>query len=280
MRYSAPKRNLDDFSFSIAANQKDSNCKTFYPFAFSQEHFKEKITSQIWSPIVFKNDYRKRVNFEKSHLLTFDFDQGTTLEEAVDHLQNWGAWGVIGLSRNHQLEKSTPSGKVSPPCDRFRMILKAGSWCEDLDQYEFTMKRYIEKLKCDSCGDGGRMFYPCTRIFYSQEGEPVDWLLLPKEFHKKKTEKILRKKNTIKTHTEKGVIPKWVLEKLRFGAPVGRRKSYCYSVAWELAEYGYHKEEIINVIMNSPLADCGEKEVIDAANGGYRKANQSFGGHG
>ena len=73
------------------------------------------IISNNWSPIIFKNNYRKSINFKSCQFLVLDYDDGYSLNKAIEEFKNYKH--IIATTKSHQVKKGD---KV---CDRFRVIL-------------------------------------------------------------------------------------------------------------------------------------------------------------
>lgn len=266
---------------------KETNAKaykTFYPVEATDEELKTIITTKVWSPIIFKDLHRRKISYESCELLAFDFDNGKmTVDMAIDLIKNWDCYGVIGTTKSHQKEKTSTGGKTEPACDRFRLVLKAFSACTDWEQYEYNMSQFFKKLPCDrSCKDAARFFYPCTEIVFSQNGNPIDWVLLPEGFMREPERKAEAAQNIL-MHRNNGTVPDWVTRRLTHGAKQGDRHRFCYAIGLELTEIGYTTEEIIAAVMGGPLSEIGADDVREAVWYGARKARggtESFGSAG
>lgn len=249
------------FSVSPIKDLKAKARKIFHPFRGSQRSLTYVVTHRVWSPITFKDNHRRKASFQSASLLAFDFDDGRlTIPEAIELVENWGVWAIIGTTKSHQKEKAAGE-LVQPPCDRFRLIFKASSVCTDREQYEYNMDQYIAKLPCDrSCRDGARFYFPCVEIVHVSEGEPIDWLELPKNYRREQQRQAAAMARA-KTHRVKGTVPTWVGKYLVSGVAQGNRHRICYAVAAELAAIGYGEEEIVQQLLSSPLSSIGEKDV-------------------
>ena len=124
----------------------------------------EIICQKHWSPIVFKDSYRKAVNFLYADWIALDFDSPeTTLKDA---LNIWcDTAHIIGTTRNHQKIKHPGASNEAGPCDRFRVVLKLTERCLSGKDYSFTAKRLQNIYSADrQATDCARFFYPCTEI--------------------------------------------------------------------------------------------------------------------
>jgi hypothetical protein len=116
-----------------------------------------------YSPGQFIDNYRKKDNFiQKSNLIMFDIDNGTTIAEAMVLLSNYR--GYIATTRSHQKEKN---GVV---CDRFRVILVSKfEFNLSIDEHKRTMKNMAEFL-------GLTVDYAAvdvSRFYFAHDGEVI-----------------------------------------------------------------------------------------------------------
>lgn len=245
-------------NFSVAAmndlSRKDQ--KTFYERKVWKDEFLKVITTSIWSPIIFEGSKRAERNFLRCGLIGLDFDNGKlTLQNAIDMVDDWNVPAIIGVTKSHQKEKNG-----NPPCDRFRIVMRASSFCTDLQQYKHNMREYIKKLPADNaCKGGAQLFRPCAEIVYQRSGEPIDWLIAPAP--NKKAEIV--KQKTIELHKQLEKPPQWMKHYLTKGTKKSRHNA-TYAVGKALVEFGFELDEIISVIMESPLSTIGEEDVREA----------------
>ena len=241
----------------------------------------EKVmTTRTWSPILWKEGHRKKLNFLQAQLIALDFDSGVwTLEHAKEFFLDYQMNVIIGTTKSHQKEKTTSTGAVLPSCDRFRVIVGTSEPCTSLENYEHTMSEIMKKIPCDkSCKDGARFFYPCKDIvLVSEGGNNFSWEEKSEEQKKaeKRTEEF-RSKETL-AHRTNGTIPynikKLLVEGARNVDGKGRHNS-CYVIGAELGKIGYSEPEIVACILkqNSNLKEIGEADVRRAVRNGIEKA--------
>jgi len=212
--------------------------------------------------------------------LTLDFDEGFTLVEAQEWVAKNGYAAIIGTSKSHQKDKVTPSGKIQPACDRFRLVVPFSKNLESLDEYETNMAHVMESLPCDpSCKDGGRFFYPCKEIILKTGGHEFEPLSSEQieELEKIKQHRqalVVRNRDTQK---RSGTLPTWTQRILKHGIPENEsRHQYCYRVGAALAPLGYDEVEIIEVIMasNGNLKDIGIADVRRAVINGFERSRR------
>jgi phage/plasmid-associated DNA primase len=141
-------------TFAPAANEDFENV------TLSVQEFAKSITlGRAFSPQL-KDGKRTSKNFLQSSYLGLDIDSGLTLEEVLadPFIQKYAC--IIYPTENHQKEKIKPSGKVEPPCDRFRVIFVLKNPITDPVEYQAAcrglFKRYPQADR--STGDPGRLF--------------------------------------------------------------------------------------------------------------------------
>ncbi len=241
----------------------------------TRSNFAKLITSKVWSPCVWGGKRLKR-NFISCHYLTLDFDEGFTLAQAEKWLQTNNFAGILGTSKSHQKDKVTPSGKVQPACDRFRLVVPFTKALTDLDEYEINMAAVMESLPCDpSCKDGARFFYPCKEIVFSQQGghyPPLseEEIFSLKEQKRKHLELIV---SNSEVQREKSVIPSWVHEILKYGVDESdSRHQYAYKIGATLENLGYAEAEVVGVLMTSNISEIGVEDVRRAVHNGYARS--------
>lgn len=264
------------------APQITPRVKTFSPVEInSADDLAKIVTNRTWSPIIYKNNHRKKENFAYAEWLGLDIDNGETLASAIETLKEWEVWAMVGTTRSHQKDKVTKGGHVSPPCDRYRIIFKMSSACISCELFEYNVKLYLPPFKGDiHCKDGGRLFYPCSEIVFVQEGTPIDWREFPAGY---KTEKIRKELSAeqIKRHRENGTIPYWVTRKQAEGVRPGGdgtpgRHSACYSIGVELTELGFTVDEITNYLCAGPLIEIGVADVRRQVEWGAKKGRENI----
>lgn len=129
-----------------------------------------------WSPIVFKDQYRNKINFLYSEFTAFDVDNNGHEQYPLGQaIVDWmDSEVIIATTKSHQLPKTT-ANTTYPPADRFRIITRWARRIESLEEYEYNMRRIVKHNEHfdGSCVDGARPFYPCTRIvFHNFSGYP------------------------------------------------------------------------------------------------------------
>ena len=199
------------------------------------------ITRRAWSPIRFRDGYRKGDNFEVAYVVALDFDNGKcTLDEALRRFHCYAH--IIGTTRSHQLEKD---GK--PATDRFRVILKLAAPIGTMGMFKSTLKHLVKHDHPESDQkpkDAGRFFYPCKEVVSVKlDGDLVT--PIPEPPPRPPRDYTLEKqfKN----------IPKWVRSFLKFGAPEGSRNDTSLRISKALTKCGFSYDEIYDLLSKSNM---------------------------
>lgn len=145
------------FSYWPQAKDRFNKYATEGMMLGSDEALPNIMWSRTWSVVVWDPEHRAKVNFKYADWLGLDFDNGPTLDEMTRALADTVC--IIGTTRNHRKEKRGLT------CDRFRVAIKLEHRCENLDDFEFTMKKLVTHYGADtSAMDGARLLYPCSKI--------------------------------------------------------------------------------------------------------------------
>lgn len=127
-----------------------------------------------WSPIVWRGGRRVKEAFLAADYYALDFDKPYDADGAPVNLGTVSRyfcehWFIIGATRSHQKSK----GK-DPPCDRFRLLLKAEETIKKASDYEYNLKALADEVGSDpACVDAARFFFPCTEILEVNVGEDL-----------------------------------------------------------------------------------------------------------
>lgn len=201
-----------------------------------------------WSPIVFKDNYRNKINFLYSDFVGFDVDN--TEGEPYPLGQAMVDWMdsevIIATTKSHQLPKND-----YPPADRFRIITRWARRIESLEEYEYNMRRIIKHNEQfdGSCVDGARPFYPCTRIVFANfKGfpQPVHQVIRETKSMADIAYDYMRAKSNRIPHHVDMFIKKGIV----FGE--GRNISV-YVSALELLRAGTEPEKVLELLRLSPF---------------------------
>ncbi len=86
------------------------------------DELKKAVVKIAWSPGVFKDDHRKKLNFEFAQVIGLDFDEAISMLEVAIRLKKLGLDYAISLTRHHQIPKPQKDDDPKPACDRFRVV--------------------------------------------------------------------------------------------------------------------------------------------------------------
>lgn len=243
---------------SLASGNSIVNFKT-HDLDFAE--LANAVCEKVWSPIVYKDGYRRGENFLSSEIIALDFDSGVSIDYMTKFLEEGDLCGIVGTTKHHQISKD---GKE--PTDRFRVILMAEK-CTSIDDYKETMQFYIKRFKADNCGDGARFFNPCTKIHYiNTSSELIEWA---KAKPKKKI-----KPNEITDYARMLITPR-IRNLLNKNYKTGERNLAVYKLAAELARCGVKFEEVLaEIILNDSLASLPAEEFNRTAKNGWTAGRQ------
>lgn len=255
---------------SFHPNTQDVNIHSIYSKNFRQANDNGspnfvggKIVSFVTSPIVWIDGVRRGNNFAFADWLVLDFDEGMSLEEALEKFGKYTH--VIGTTKSH----GKPKGKDCVVCDRFRVWLKLEDRIEVLEDFTYTTKFYASMHRADAQAiDGARKFLPCREIVSVGQGSLLKGKRKPKQI-----------KRPVEYYSNLPIkfIPKFIQNILATGAPTGSRNYTCFTVAKYLASNGFSEGEILAKILESPLGEeLPRREIEDAVrNGGKAKMQRS-----
>jgi len=234
-----------DFSICNAAADAKKPWSFAGGWAPMKMGIKEAILRFVWSPIVWKDGYRKSDNFSHADYCVLDFDDGLRLTDAIERTfcdMNF----LIGTTKSHGIEKQ---GLIA---DRYRVIIPFTRRITDLNEFCSTMRHYVKFFDSDNtCIDAARFYFPCKTIASVQildaEGclEPIECGNVQKvEF------KYYGKK-----------LPKWIDELLKSDNPIelslnGSINSIIFRVAAGLATCGItDPEQQFKMIKQSKITE-------------------------
>ena len=266
-------------AISFHPDQANIGQKEKYSFGFRHAHIDDPnriakaLCNFVVSPILFKDgynsygyfrhNYRHTSCFLSSNWIGLDFDEGLSLDEGVNLFCD--VTHVICTTKSHQVEK----GK-SPPCDRFRVFLKLPETITDPTEYKDIVRFYVERYEADAkCVDAARFFWPCKEVVSVFCGD-VDETI---EIKKKCVENTVN--FDVSAYRTAKAIPPWIKHWLEFGVPAGQKNTTCLKIGIWLTKCGFSHEEIVKLIMNSPIPDRHdrvEKEVYKKSLNGVRIA--------
>lgn len=223
-----------------------------------------------WSPIVFKDHYRNKINFLYSDFTAFDVDNNGHEQYPLGQaMVDWmDSEVIIATTKSHQLPKND-----YPPADRFRIITRWARRIESLEEYEYNMRRIVKHNEHfdGSCVDGARPFYPCTRIVYANfKGYPQPvHQIIKNEIPKEQSDHIKAFRASINPN-----IPQHIKNFLNDGIHFkGSRNYSVYMSTLTLLEKGMDLEKIVALLEKSPFdrRDFSTSELITAINSAVKK---------
>ena len=236
------------------------------------DDFAKQVCTEIWSPLLWKGGHRGKANFYKSCVVALDFDDGSfTLADAKELIDDFGMSHILATTKSHQLAKTTDTGVIRMPVDRFRLIFIAENYTEDREQYEYNMGQLAEIYGCDkSCKDSARFFWPCKDVISVGKGRRYHWQEFPIDYERDEVARERQRRRLQKY--PKGAFPSWIRDIFRFGVPVGERHVTCYKLGACLSMMSYTEDEIVNLLIRTKLADIGDAEVRRAVQNGIKAA--------
>lgn len=256
---------MSDIAVSFSRKAYDPNDTEYKGFVRKVGHFQDlapHLTKAVWSPIVWKDGQRAKLNFLTADLLSLDFDDGLSLDDGINFCKEAGLAAIIGTTRSHQKEKRTAL-EVKPPCDRFRMIV-AAERCTDIHSYEYTNSVFMDNMACDkSCKDGARLFFPCSEIVWSCfEGKKIKWLEAPPYSPPPQRD------------YQGGEMSGYVRDLINNGSM--ERHKACFIVGARLGKQGFTETDIIEKILRGPMAAIGREDIARAVRNGMAATGRSY----
>lgn len=202
-----------------------------------------------------------------------------TLNDAVEYVTFHDYPAIIATSKSHQKEKKSPSGIVTPPCDRYRLVIELDKTITDTEEYSFMMRDIAKQLPIDkSCKDTARFFYPSPGLHYTHHGlSPFktmnhEELMFRKHEERKKEKKLLIRNAAI---ADKSMLPPRLINILRYGGKEGHRHATAYLAGAELSKFGWDHGSILTELQKTNLADIGIPDLSRAIKNGIKGASQN-----
>lgn len=142
------------------------------PFLPAQTVFKAKeisglneliktILTSAWSPIIFKDGYRRSTNFLGADLLAADVDGTLPLKEAHQILLDLNLFAIVTTTKSHGVNDK----------ERYRVILKSKNHIDNYELYQSTMSEVASLFRGDrSVKDAARFFFPSKSLVFFQSG--------------------------------------------------------------------------------------------------------------
>lgn len=134
------------------------------PWLSTMDALAQCMISFPWAPARYENGHRLEANFLGSSLIALDFDEGKTVEWAIEKFARLRH--IIMTTKSHGIQK----GK-KPPCDRFRVVLFLPYLYSYLPLYKSVLLAYVDLLGADGqAKDGARFFWPSKEIISVKDG--------------------------------------------------------------------------------------------------------------
>ncbi len=215
------------------------------------------ITTRQWSPIVYRGNKRRGDNFASADVIALDVDHGTPLSAAIDAVKTSKVSAIIGTTKSHQVCKGN-----SPACDRYRIILPTKEICRSTEDYQWTVKSFIESFGADTaCKDLARFFFPCTEIAFANKGTLTPWAKYPDYIRERKA---YRHACEVARNIARNTVPRWIAEVLAGKINVfHNRHNTIWRISCALAELGYGLEEIQALMRQTPLVEVNVDQPFD-----------------
>jgi hypothetical protein len=187
------------------------------------------ITTNSWSPILFKGGRRKEEFFDFSDWAVLDYDAGERIEDAINTFSD--CVHVIGTTKSHTEEKH-----------RFRVCIPWEQRITDVRTFKASQKKFVEDHGSDpQCKDGARFYFPCKDIVsIGPEGFRVAVTQPTKELEEPKRDYSRSGFSSAVTFFMKNVIHE------------GRRNTQIYQVAKDLFRIGLDKQVAKQIILKAP----------------------------
>jgi hypothetical protein len=255
-----PSRLHHDWFFPWSKSPMEWGLGQTTSWPFSLTTCAQAICAYPWSPSRYLHGYRNEQNFLSADIVALDFDEGMTLETALETFGNMKH--IIATTRNHQRQK----GK-KPPCDRFRVLLFLAHTFTDLSTYKSLLAAYVELHGSDKqAKDGARLFFPCREIISVKEGfscpviqkKEAPRTRAPLKDQDVSLERINQGSHTFKGSTERNVFDSkrdpttkkgcraWIAGA---GGQDGNRNVACFQAAGDLFEAGWDEDSVISWLL-------------------------------
>lgn len=229
-----------------------------------------------WSPIVFKDGYRKSDNFIKCHYLALDFeDPEYNLASAQNDFCD--VTHIIGTTRNHQVLKD---GRLM---DRFRVLIPWERAIVDRQEYVYNMKLITSIYPADEkCVDPARHFFPCKEIVeVIDTGEGYTVRAVPEGYLAAGSEKPDWRERQVEM-AKLGILPPFVARWDKNVMPEGERTMICFYLGMDLCRIGIEIEKAYRWVLQSPTYRNTNdlltiRNVRKAIASGYRAEGQKHG---
>lgn len=207
----------------------------------NKDIFIDMITTQAWSPIVWRGGVRKEKNFLKAYFAVIDVDNGMSLKEAIN--EKFADFDcLIGTTKSHGIKG-----------DRFRVIFRLEKPIYDVNVWRATHEGLIEMFGADkSCKDGARWYYPCKEIVHDamdRQGITVGHSKVEKCPDPQKTK--LQNSTSTGSANIKYFID-YIKNPIEKGGKIGRNDG-TYRFGLECVKFGIPYETALTICLNSGI---------------------------
>lgn len=198
----------------------------------------QAITSSCWSPARFEGGHRLEANFLSAQVIALDFDEGRSLDWAIEKFARLKH--IIGTTKSHGVQKGE-----KPPCDRFRVVLFLPHIYTHLPLYKSVLSAYVELVGADKqVKDGARFFYPCRDIISVRDGYTCPQITARKNI----AHSSLRATHRIPTNDRnlRSGCRAW---QSGAGFEEGSRNISCFKAACDLFEAGWTYDKVVDWLL-------------------------------
>lgn len=240
-----------------AVNYLPVKCDTF-------KDISKYALASMWSPILFKDNYRLKENFLQSDWCALDIDNTLTLSEVIETLETLEIKSVVLSTQNHQKPKN---GIV---CDRMRIIMRWHKRITDLQTYEFNYKLWNDTFRGDkSTCEGGRHFKASIKYLFHRDGNDLRVVKPPPKIKFNKFH--IYQKMDFKFEKK---LPEKVLAFVEHGILIGSgRQDSFFKASCILRAIGVSQDDAKAILIKAPININNfdfEREFNHAVNSAYK----------
>jgi hypothetical protein len=219
-----------------------------YRYCPSAHEIADYVSKYRCGTAIWRNFERLKKNFMFADWIPIDVDDGMSLDYAMNHIKDY--IHVVGTTKSHQIPKKNSKDPKGPmiTCDRFRIFLKFQNRVHDIDDYEYTTKKWARIFKADMSVAGAQaMVRPCKPVSIKYYGK----LITPVDGKMEKEKSIKKFEQKIDGYKGEKIVPSWIKQMLNHGVN-GGRNNMVLKFASTLKKCGFSEEETVDMIMNSP----------------------------
>jgi hypothetical protein len=226
----------------------------------SVETMRRIIETFTWSPIIWADGHRTKGNFLYADFYALDYDkpaddEGNDLNIEVIRRRFCDCWFMIGITRSHQKWKKDLNGNDrDPPCDRFRLLLKAERRITSCEEYEFNIRKIVNDTGADPQAiDGAHYFYRCDEIILENiEDDALRWEVLAPPTEEERRERLRKYEARNRTRKLSGQLPTHSTRFLTTVFPGNSLHKPRFNLACELARAGVSFDDAMHRLLMSP----------------------------